>query len=148
MAASHAFAPRARGILVRMAMNWGISPPVDLVLSPAKVVDESSPSANIQISSEENKINWARVMEREGVFETQHGDRQGEGLPRGDSYNFFCPDSGQEMPLQSEEEVWDLEEEEMDGDEEKSRLFSPFLSMRARMMGMGRGLAKKRKTTA
>lgn len=99
MSFCHTFAARARQILVRMALNWEIAPPLDL-LSPLPPI---SPATDMEKSNKEiNLINWKRVMEREGVFERQEGDSDREGLPRSTSYNFFCPDAGEGIPLQDE----------------------------------------------
>ena len=97
MSFCHTFAARARQILVRMAINWEISPPLDLLsplppISPARDMGQSSKEINI--------INWKRVMEREGVFQRQKGDSDREGLPRSTSYNFFCHDAREGIPLQ------------------------------------------------
>ena len=99
MSFCHIFAARARQILVRMALNWEIAPPLDL-LSPLPPI---SPATDMGKSNKEiNLINWKLVMEREGVFERQEGDSDHEGLPRSTSYNFFCPDAGEGIPLQNE----------------------------------------------
>lgn len=99
MSFCHTFAARARQILVRMALNWEIAPPLDLLspllqISPATAMGKSNKEVNL--------INWKGVMEREGVFERQEGDSDREGLRRSTSYNFFCPDAGENIPLQDE----------------------------------------------
>lgn len=99
MSFCHTFAARARQILVRMALNWEIAPPLDL-LSPLPPI--SSATDMRKSKKEINLINWKRVMQREGVFERQEGDSDREGLPRSTSYNFFCPDAGEGIPLQDE----------------------------------------------
>ena len=110
MAACHTFARRARQILVRMAMNWKIEPPADVMYpsslsSPTSSTSTASSDANNsgakrRNSYDANIINWKKVMDREGVFSSTPDDEVREGLPRSTSFNFFCPDLDEELPGQ------------------------------------------------